>query len=245
MYNASATIQTMLHSICGQSYDSWRIILIDDVSSNEEKLSCKEVVDHFKWLAPEKIVLHQNNVKRWEVYNVLYGIRNYTKADDIVCRIDCDDWLTDLDALAFLNEAYKRSNAEAIWTMHRWGFTNRNISGPMSPDADPYKHPWVSSHLKTFRRKLIDGVPFDNFTNMDGDIIKRAGDQAIYLPVLHNTKKRGFMSACFYHYTINEQGGAVYQTADAKFQKQEADFLRQRGYVSEGVPWEEKIEFNS
>jgi hypothetical protein len=33
-----------------------------------------------------------------------------------------------------------------------------------------------------------------------------------------------------YHYTINDIP-EIYQTEDAKFQKSEAEFLRQRGYV--------------
>jgi len=44
-----------------------------------------------------------------------------------------------------------------------------------------------------------------------------------------------------YHYTIDEQGGLVYQTDDAKFQKAEADFLRKRGYINYGKSWEEVI----
>jgi len=111
----------------------------------------------------------------------------------------------------------------------------------MSPNADPYKHPWVSSHFKTFRKKLLNGVPYENFLNMNGELVKRAGDQCLYLPALHNAKSRVFLPRVVYHYTIDEQGGAVYQTTDAKFQKSEADFIRSRGYINEGEAWEKKI----
>jgi hypothetical protein len=162
--------------------------------------------------------------------------------NDIICRIDADDWLTELDALQFLNALYVQIGADCLWTAHRWGFTDKNISGPMPSDADPYKYPWVSSHLKTFRKYLINGVPYENFTNMNGDLVRRAGDQSIYLPVLRNAKRRGFVPRVMYHYTIDERGGAVYQTDDAKFQKAEADFLRRRGYVAQGKPWEESLQ---
>jgi len=48
---------------------------------------------------------------------------------------------------------------------------------------------------------------------------------------LKNSKKRIYLPRVMYHYTIDEQNGAVYQTDDAKFQKSEADFIRARGYV--------------
>lgn len=234
----------MLHSIYGQSYDNWKIVLIDDMSSPDHKQKVDNVIQRFKSLDSEdKICVHWNAEKKWEMANVLLGISSCDD-NDIVCRIDADDWLTDLDALAYIDAIYQHSNAEALWTAHRWAFTDKNISGPMSPDVDVYKHPWVSSHLKTFRKYLINNIAYENFLNMNGDLVRRAGDQCLYLPVLHNAKKFGFIPRVFYHYTIDERDGFVYQTDDAKFQKTEADFIRGRGYVNNGVSWEEALKNN-
>ena len=254
MHNASKTLNQMLASLAGQSYSDWHLILIDDMSSQVEVSKEAEIIARWRtlidsgWTAvgqlegscpPCKLQVIWNDEKKWEVANVLRGI-SMCKDDDVVCRIDADDWLTDLDALTYINAIYNHTKCEAAWTAHRWGYTDKNISGPMSPDIDPYREcPWVSSHLKTFRRYLLRGVPYENFTNMNGDLVKRAGDQALYLPCLYRTKRRGFIPRVMYHYTIDEQGGAVYQTEDAKFQKEEADFIRARGYVSEGIPWEQ------
>jgi glycosyltransferase involved in cell wall biosynthesis len=258
MFNASATLPQLLHSLYGQSYRNWKLILIDDVSEITELEKEVQIFERFErahgleqtvsiieeeqWngvRSGEKATLIINAEKRWEVSNVLRGI-SMCADDDIVCRIDADDWLTDLDALMYLNSVYQQTNAEALWTAHRWAFTDRNISAPMPPDADPYKHPWVSSHLKTFRKRLINGVPDINFRGEDGQYIRRAGDQAIYLPVLHRAKRRGFIPRVFYHYTIKDVP-ATYQTPDARFQRDEAIFLRARGYVQEGGPWESEL----
>jgi glycosyltransferase involved in cell wall biosynthesis len=242
MWNASATLGQMLASLVGQSYKDWRVILIDDVSDKHEVIHENETINSWRdivqpgWRgmnldepAKTKIDVIWNDNKRWEVANVLTGI-SMCEADDIVCRIDGDDWLTDLDALKFLNALYLQTGAEALWTAHRWGFTDKNISGPLPPDADPYKHPWVSSHLKTFRKRLINGINDQNFRGEDGEYVRRAGDQAIFLPILHNTKKRGFVPRVMYHYTIDDVP-ETYQTPDARFQRDEALFLRARGYV--------------
>lgn len=239
-WNMSATVGRMLHSIAGQSYDNWRVFITDDVSDPTHQIKQHETVTHFKRLVNDpplllgqeqpRITLVENSEKRWETANVLDGICECDD-DDIVCRIDCDDWLIDLDALAILNEYYTQHDLDCAWSMHRWGFSDRNISADLPVGADPYTHPWVTSHLKTFRARLLNGVNDQNFRGQDGEYIKRCGDQAVYLPVLKQSKKRMFIPRPLYHYHIDEQGGAVYQTEDAKFQRDEALFLRKRGFV--------------
>ena len=233
MYEASNTIHRMLHSICGQSYEKWKIVLIDDVSSKYHKDKCGAIIEEFSQMLggsySEKLEVIWNEEKKWEVANVLHGI-SLCEDDDIICRVDADDWLTDLDCLAIINSAYNETGCEALWTAHRWSFSDKNISGPMSNDADPYSHRWVSSHLKTFKKYLLNEVNDKNFRGEDGKYIRRAGDQAIYLPALWNTKKRLFLPRVMYHYTIKDVP-ETYQTDDALFQRDEALFLRKRGYV--------------
>lgn len=240
MFNASETLPRMLYSLYGQSFDNWHLILIDDVSDPVHVANAKDWLQRFDDMNHGHVTSIWNKEKRWEVANVLHGI-SLCDDEHIICRIDGDDFLTDLDALAFLDAFYSQTNADALWTAHRWNVSDKNISGPMPPYADPYNWGWVSSHLKTFRKRLLDGVPYENFTNMNGDLVRRCGDQAIYLPVLHNARCRVYVPRVFYHYTIDEKQGAVYQTDDAKFQKAEADFIRARRYVSEGPSWEDVL----
>lgn len=231
MFNASSTLQRMLHSIYGQSYNNWKIILIDDVSTYVHKERCAEVLRAFKMLKNEdRLHVIWNSTKKWEVENVLNGL-DLCDDNDIICRIDADDYLIDLDALAIINAAYVQTKCDILWTKHRWGFSDHNISGPMDDNVDPYQHPWVSSHFKTFRKSLLNGVSDVNFRNENGDYVRRAGDQAVYLPALHNAQKRVFLPRAMYHYNIEIDDPSIFQTDDAKFQKDEAVFLRNRGYV--------------
>lgn len=233
MYNASQTLPRMLHSLCCQSYENWKLILIDDVSNATEKQASKQICDDFRTMLnrayDEKIVVVWNDEKKWEVANVLHGI-SLCNDDDIICRIDADDWLTDSDSLAIIDSVYLQTGCDILWTAHRWGFSDKNISAAMPSDANPYTYPWVSSHLKTFRKKLLNDVNDINYRGEDGNYIRRAGDQAIYLPALYNSKKRIFLPRVMYHYTINDVP-ETYQTSDAIFQRDEALFLRERGYV--------------
>jgi glycosyltransferase involved in cell wall biosynthesis len=235
MFNASSTLERLLHSLYGQSYLNWKIYLIDDLSDPDDRYICANIINRFKTIREggcKHVNIHWNNEKKWEVGNVLFGIKEASEnPNDIICRIDADDYLVDLDALYILDEYYKQSGCDIAWTKHRWGFSDKNISGPLSNDVDPYKHPWVTSHLKTFRRYLIDNVPDVNFRDEDGNYFRRAGDQAIYLPCLYNSKNRIFIPRVMYHYTIDDVP-ETYQTKDAKFQKSEADYIRKRGFIT-------------
>jgi glycosyltransferase involved in cell wall biosynthesis len=230
MFNASETLTRMLHSVCGQSHEDWQIIIIDDVSDLQERRACESVIHSFNKLCGSTIISIWNEEKRWEVANVLEGLK-LCRSDDIVCRLDADDWLTDLDALAIIDSVYASTGCDALWTAHRWGFSDKNISGPLPDDADPYTHPWVTSHLKTFRKSLIEGVDDVNFRGADGGYVRRAGDQAIYLPVLNGAKRRIFLPRVTYHYNIPLDKPEIFSSADAVMQKREAEFIRSRGFV--------------
>lgn len=241
MYNASKTLERMLHSLYGQSYNNWKVIIIDDVSDKNEITNCINIIKRFDEFDTSKIDLIVNDRKKWEVENVLTGIKR-CPSESIICRLDADDWLTDLDALYILNEAYKQTECDIAWSAHRWGFTNFNISGPFDDSKSAYTQDWRTSHLKTFRKRLIENVPDENFRNMNGDYVKRAGDQAIYLPCLERSKKKFFVPLVLYHYTIDTNDPSLFTKDDSIFQKDEADFLRKRGYISSGESWEDFIE---
>lgn len=229
-YNATKTIERMLMSVALQTYDNWLIMIRDDMSTDGTSDLARQVAE--KQGFADRLHIVENTEKLWEMQNVLNMIRDErTKEDDIICRLDADDFLTDLTALQDIDLIYNKEKCDAMWTAHRWADTWQNISAPMAEGADPYKHPWVSSHMKTFRRNLIDDVKEENFMNQDGVYCQRTGDQYLYLPVLHNAKKRLYFPKVTYYYTI-DMSPETFQTTDAKFQRSEGEFLRTRGYLT-------------
>jgi hypothetical protein len=178
-----------------------------------------------------RLSVTSNTEKMWEIRNIVEGLKE-CETNDIICRLDGDDWLCDSDALTIIDHKYKTTGCDVLWTSHRWAFSDHNISGPLPKDANPYKHPWVSSHLKTFRKRLIEDVKDINFRGEDGQYFKRIGDQTIYLPVLHKAAGNWhYEPIVAYHYTI-DMNPQTFQTEDAKFQRSEGEFLRSRGYVN-------------
>lgn len=230
-YNAEKTITQSILSVIAQSYGNWKLLIRDDMSTD----STRNIIDNFIKVfgLEEQIIVETNTEKKWEVKNIIELLEweEHVQDEDIICRLDGDDWLTDLDCFSILNDIYKTSEIDVLWTGHRWGFSDHNISGHLPKDANPYEHPWVSSHFKTFRKKLINNIPAENFKNEDGEYFKRIGDQAIYLPILNQAKGNWhFEPRVMYHYTI-DMSKETFQTEDAKFQKSEAEYLRTRGYI--------------
>lgn len=228
-YNAEKTITQSLFSVIGQSYNNWKILIRDDMSTDNTRTIIDNIIKVFA--LDKKVSIITNKEKMWEVANILDMLKECDE-NDIICRLDGDDWLTDLDCLAILNQKYNEKNVDVMWTAHRWSFTDFNISKSLPKDADPYQHPWVSSHFKTFRKKMITTVSDKNFRGKDGEYFKRIGDQAIYLPVLKNSKGNWhFEPRVMYHYTIDIKK-ETFESEDAQFQKEEGEFLRKRGYVT-------------
>lgn len=232
--NSSATLEQAMASVAYQSYKNWDMIVVDDASTDNTVDKLTEVCAKFNIDTDEKVKILQNNERLWEVRNILEALK-YVKPDSIVCRLDLDDYLCDLNALEIINRAYNENELiDAAWCSQRWfgpnGITPNNISGPMPNGVDVYKFPWVSSHLKTFRKRLIEGVRDENFRGQDGEYFKRIGDQAIYLPVLHNAKRYAHLPFVAYAYYC-DMSPATFQSDDAKFQKSEAEYLRHRGYI--------------
>lgn len=226
-FNAEKTVRQTIMSVVAQTHSNWKIIIRDDLSTD----STADYVEYIKNALGlgDRIEIQRNLEKKWEVRNVLEMIAQ-CRDDDIVCRLDADDWLTDLDILTILNHRYDVENVDVAWTAHRWSFSNQNISGPLPDNVNVYDYPWVTSHFKTFRKSLINNINDQNFRNHDGEYFKRIGDQAIYLPILHVAKKRHFEPIVAYHYTI-DMAPKTFQTDDAKYQQQEALYLRKRGFV--------------
>jgi hypothetical protein len=139
--------------------------------------------------------------------------------------------------LYYLNEVYKKYEPSVLWTNHRWAFSNHNISGPvtLNPGQTVYQHPWVSSHLKTFRANKLKRVPKKNFFDEKEAWIKIACDQTIFLPMMHMSILESeplihFPITC-YHYSIDLQKPNLFHNERSYNQRDMALWVRERGFL--------------
>jgi glycosyltransferase involved in cell wall biosynthesis len=233
-FNAIDDISKTIHSIMAQSYDNWRAILINDVSTDGGPEFVKNIVESS--IHKNKFTLIDRTEKHGEVKNTLKSIENIDD-EEVVCRLDGGDWLLENDLLWILNENYKDTSLAVSWTAHRWSYTNKNISGALNlkPGQTVYQHPWVSSHLKTFKTKQLRKVPKANFFTDNGEYIMIACDQAIFLPMMHLSHLEGknlkFLPIVAYHYNIDLEDKNLFTSQRSINQKMSAETIRARGYI--------------
>ncbi len=234
-FNCEEDIKNTLFSMVSQSYKNWRAIFIDDVSGDN---TGQVVMDIAKSLSlGSQVEVIRREEKFGETKNTLTEIERI-EDDEVVCRLDGGDWLTENDTLYFLNEIYKKHNPGVLWTNHRWAYTMRNISGPLnlSQGQTVYDHPWVSSHLKTFRASKLKRVPKKNFLDENGNWIMIACDQTIFLPMMHicleNKDPLVHLPFVCYHYSIDLQKPNLYHNERSYNQRDMALWIRERGFVS-------------
>lgn len=233
-YNCEKDIEQTLMSIFSQSYTDWRIILIDDVSTDGTIKVAKALTDSLGY--SKRTMFVRREEKYGEVRNTIEELK-FIAPREVVVRLDAGDWLTENDTLYFLNQIYKDHNPAVCWTAQRWAYTNYGISKQMSlqPNQSVYEHPWVSSHLKTFRASALKKVNPKNFHDDEGNWIMIACDQAVFLPMMHLAIKDKqplvFLPLVCYHYNIDLEKPDLFTEDRSIIQKQSAEWIRERGYV--------------
>ena len=233
-YNCKDEISQTLFSIFAQSYKNWRVILIDDVSTDKTTEVAIELVESIG--CREKFIFIRREEKYGEVRNTVEEIE-WIDDDEVVIRLDAGDWLTENDCLYMLDEIYKNHDPAVCWTGQRWAYTNYGISKPMNLQSNQtvYEHPWVSSHLKTFRAKSLKKVNKQNFFDDDGNWIMIACDQAVFLPIMHLAVKENkplvFLPIVCYHYNIDLEKPDLFTEDRSVRQKYSAEWIRSRGYI--------------
>jgi hypothetical protein len=147
-----------------------------------------------------------NKEKKYALKNVVENSVIAAKEKDcIIAVLDGDDALCNEDTVDLILEAYQDDEVGTAWTGHKWDINNINISKQLPSEfrINPYEYPWVSSHLKTFRSKLILEINDKNFKDLDGNWFQRGYDQALYLPLMYLSIKRKYIDEVCYLYRIN------------------------------------------
>lgn len=232
-YNCEDTIQQTIMSVLAQSYDAWRMIIIDDMSTDsmvnriENIMSWSELGD--------KIQIIQRTEKYGETRNTLDIVDNHVEPDEVIVRLDGGDWITELDCFAILDLIYREHDPAVLWTAHRWAFTSHNISGPINHAISVYDQPWKSSHMKTFRASSMEGVNRSNFLDENGNWITIACDQAVFLPMMEKSRREGrkliFVPQVMYHYNIDLENPKLFHNPRSYAQRDSAISIRDRGYI--------------
>lgn len=187
-YNAESYISNCILSVASQDYDNYTHYLIDDCSSDNSYDTALKTIELLPESIRSKFKLIKNVENVGAVSNQISTILSLHD-EDIVMMLDGDDSLMNNNTIfQKYNTIYDGSVEFTYGSM--WSLAD-NI--PLVAQPYPkhiretkayrqYRFPWNMpyTHLRTFKKYLINDIPVQNFQDENGNWFKAGGDTAIF-----------------------------------------------------------------
>lgn len=184
-YNNARWCERNLSSIFTQKYSNFRVIYINDYSTDATYDKVVSYIDtHNEW---HRCTIINNETRRGALENLYTAI--HSCADwEVVVLVDGDDWLAIDDALQRINTVYEK---EDVWLTYgqfveypkkKIGFCNA-IPEEVVTHNSFRKHGCPVSHLRTFYAWLFKKIKKEDLLH-EGAFYTMTWDKAIMLPML-------------------------------------------------------------
>jgi FkbM family methyltransferase len=191
-YNCSSYIRQHIHSVANQDYSNWQHYIIDDASTDDTARVARAAINELPLELQNKITLITNTTNQGAVANQW----EYTQSlptDCIVLLLDADDQLvSEPDVFDCINNEYNNgaeftygscwSDADSIPLIAqeypREVKQNKTYSQHQFVWGLPY------THLRTFRKRLIEQVEPSAWKDSSGAWFKAGGDVATFYSLI-------------------------------------------------------------
>lgn len=194
-YNNSEYVEKNLTSILSQNYPNFRVIYINDASTDDTLEKAKAIKERV--LTSAKSVDIWNNPSNCGALANTYRACHSCKSNEIVAIVDGDDFLSSDCVIKELNDYY---NNPDVWMTY--GNYEEVESGQKGPFNKPIslevlkngriKHKgWMTSHLRTFYAGLFKRIPIGDLF-YKGAFLPMAGDIATMLPMVEMAREHTF-----------------------------------------------------
>ncbi len=203
-YNNAQWYQRNLDSVFSQNYQNYRVVYIDDVSTDNTGQLVKSYIEQ---KGKEKRVDFIQNEKRvGALSNIFYAVWSCDPME-IVVSLDGDDWLANEEVLSKLNSTYADPE---VWMTYGQFSCFPYVDGvgaaevPFSVIASNSfrESPWVTTHLRTFYAGLFQKINLEDLL-IDGNFFSMTWDMAMMFPMLEMAGDRSrFIPDVLYVYNI-------------------------------------------
>lgn len=173
-YNNGAYLEKTLESIYSQNYSNYRLVYIDDASTDGSFDLAKDLI----YDTDKKVTFIQNE-QRLGVLSNLSRVVNESSDEEIVAVVGGEDWLAHEWVLSRLNQYYANSD---LWVTY--GQACEYPSYAMSARATPARDkPFEKVRLNTFYAGLFKEIGLDGFFEGES-IVSASVDMAYMIPML-------------------------------------------------------------
>ena len=190
-YNNEKWCEKNLDSIFSQDYKSFRVIYIDDCSTdNTVRRVSLYIKEHD---VGDKIQLIRNKKRQYKMSNMYYAIHKLND-NDVVVELDGDDFLANPLVLSKLDKIY--SEGETWFTYGQFKSLSNNKTCCWNNDMPKRivkanlfrKYPHLPSHLRTFYAGLFKKIKEEDL-KFKGEFLRMSPDVAIALPMIEMASK--------------------------------------------------------
>ena len=200
-YNTAPFIEKCILSALNQTYKNFDYIVVNDCSTD----GTRKIIDRLHEEFGGFTVCHNTVRTESPLGNFVKGIDLMpSDGEDIIVTLDGDDWLYDNNVLEYLNEVYQNQH---IWmTYGQFISASGRIKDYCKQLTNPRtyrKHDqWVTSHLRTIKRKLWNKINKRDLLDRDGNYYVYYPDTAYMFPALEmaGLKHSRFIDKVLYVY---------------------------------------------
>lgn len=187
-YNNESVVSKNLDSIFNQDYENFRVIYIDDNSTDTTLKKVEKYLEAHKQ-KKGKIEIVKNNINIGGLANYYYTINNRVQDEEIVVCLDGDDFFFDNCVLSYLNNVYEKKNiwltyGQFVMLSNKCMGWNVKIPSRVVSRNDFRKFKYVPTHLRTFYAWLFKKIKKEDLLWHDGTFFKMAWDMAFMFPML-------------------------------------------------------------
>ena len=198
-YNNEQWTENTLDSIMTQEYDNFRVIIVDDCSTdNNANVISRYITDHD---LADRITFIRNEKRQRKLFN-LYRVLYECNDDEIVVMVDGDDSLADQQVLSYYNKIYKDENIWFTYGQYRnvpasqaiqWGHKEMGYCRPVPKHIQrkqAYRYySFIYMHPRSFRAWLfklvkLEDLIADKIEGFEGDFYPASNDVAMYFPMV-------------------------------------------------------------
>lgn len=205
-----------LDSIFSQTCTDWRLIYIDDASTDGTGDLVEKYVKE-RGMA-SKVTLLKNTERHDKLFNVHRAI-NSCDPHEIVVMLDADDWFYDDSVLDYVRSMYSEPN---IWLTYGqymyWPEMRRGTAAELPAyviaNNGMRNYPYVTSHLKTFYARLFHNIKLIDL-QYEAKFIRGIDDVAYMDPMLEMAGKHSkFIDKYLYYFNFTSSDVAMHHEHD-------------------------------
>ena len=235
--NAAMYLERCILSVAAQNYSNYHHYLINDASTDNSSEIVEQIVSQLPTDLNNRFTLIENEISVGAVQNQVELIRKLND-NDVIMLLDGDDWLANRsDLFDYYNWIYQ-NDAEFVYGSS-WSEADKIplISQPYPKSiqqSKSYRHHRFTwglpyTHLRSFKKHLINKVSDSEFKDSNGQWYRAGGDGAVFYNLLEQADpdRVHVVSDVVYHYNdlnpLNDykvNGEEQNQTARAIVQQQ-------------------------